>query len=58
MKESKTEWARVVSRRLFKTPAYADTVYNYFRSITTRPKKQTKPTLSISQAIYGDIIDE
>ncbi len=58
MKESKLEWARVASRRLFKTPAYADTVYNYFRSITSKPKKQTKPTLSISQAIYGDIIDE
>ena len=58
MKESNTEWARVVSRRLFKTTAYADTVYNYFRSITNKPKKQTKPTLSISQAIYGDIIDE
>ena len=58
MKTSETEWARVVSRRLFKTPAYADTVYNYFRSITDKPKKQTKPSLSISQAIYGDIIDE
>ena len=58
MKESKYEWARVVSRRLFKTQAYADTVNNYFRSITAKSKKQTKPTLSISQAIYGDIIEE
>ena len=58
MKNSDNEWGRVVSRRLFKTPAYADTVNNYFRSITSKAKKQTKPTLSISQAIYGDIIEE
>ena len=58
MKHSKLEWARVLSRRLFKTPAYAETVNDYFRSITDKAKKQTMPTLSISQAIYGDIIGE
>lgn len=57
MKDSDTQWARVVSRRMFKTQPYAEIVTGYFRSITHKPKKQTKATLSLSQAIYGDILE-
>ena len=53
MKDSPYKWGRIVSRRLFRTPAYADTVDSYFRSITYKPKRQTKPTLCLDQALYG-----
>ena len=53
MKDSKYKWGRVTSRRLFRTEQYAQTVYNYFRSITPQCKTQTKPTCSLLQALYG-----
>lgn len=53
MKDSPYKWGRVTSRRLFRTPAYAETVDKYFRSIINKSKKQTKPTLSLPQALYG-----
>ena len=56
MKDKDEKWSRITSRRLFKTPAYSETVSDYFRSITSASKKQTKPTLSLSQALYG--VDE
>ncbi len=58
MKESNYKWGRVTSRRLFKTNASADTVVDYFRTITPNSKKQTKPTDSLQQAIYGVEISE
>lgn len=58
MKDSNYKWGRVTSRRLFRTNQYAETVDSYFRSITSECKKQTKPTDSLLQAIYGlDIYD-
>ncbi len=56
MKQGDEKWIRVTSRRLFRTTAYSETVTDYFRSIMKRPKRQTKPTLSLSQALYG--VDE
>ena len=56
MKDSPYKWGRVTSRRLFRTPAYTETVDKFFRSIVKKSKKQTKPTLSLSQALYG--VDE
>ncbi len=56
MKDGEEKWSRITSRRLFRTPAYSETVSDYFRSITSASKKQTKPTLSLSQALYG--VDE
>ena len=53
MKLGEEKWSRITSRRLFRTPAYSETVADYFRSITEDAKKQTKPTLSLSQALYG-----
>ena len=53
MKESPYKWGRVVSRRLFKTQAYAETVVDFFRSITKKAKKQTKPVKSMIEALYG-----
>jgi len=57
MKEKDEKWARITSRRLFKTPAYSETVDDYFRSITNNSKKQTKPTLSLTQALYDSDIE-
>ncbi len=57
MKESTFKWGRVTSRRLFKTKAYSDTVNDYFRSIIKTSKKQTKPTLSLSEALYDGEIE-
>ena len=48
---------KVTSRRLFKTPAYSETVSDYFRSITENAKEQTKPTLSLTQALYDADIE-
>ncbi len=56
MKAGEEKWIRVTSRRLFRTPAYSETITDYFRSIFTKTKRQTKPTLSLSQALYG--VDE
>ena len=56
MKDGEAKWSRITSRRLFRTPAYSETVSDYFRSIMKKAKKQTKPTLSLSQALYG--VDE
>ena len=53
MKDSNLKWGRTTSRRLFRTSQYADTVDNYFRSITPRCKTKTKPTYSLMQALYG-----
>jgi NurA-like 5'-3' nuclease len=53
MKESPYKWGRVVSRRLFKTQAYVETVEDFFRSITKKAKKQTKPAKSMIEALYG-----
>ena len=53
MKNSDSKWGRVVSRRLFKTQAYSQTVYDFFRSITKNARKQTKPVESMLEALYG-----
>ncbi len=53
MKDSEYKWGRITSRRLFRTQQYAETINNYFRSITPTCKKQTKPTSSLLQALYG-----
>ena len=58
MKESPYKWGRTTSRRLFRTNAYAETVTNYYRSITPNCKKQTKPTYSLLQALYGLDLDD
>jgi len=58
MKDSSFKWGRTTSRRLFRTVAYAETVTNYFRAITPRCKKQTSPTYSLMQALYGLELDE
>ena len=53
MKDSPYKWGRVVSRRLFRTQAYSETVDDYFRSITDKPKRRTKPILCLAEALYG-----
>lgn len=53
MKNNDSKWGRVVSRRLFKTPAYSQTVDDFFRSITQNAKRQTKPVESMLEALYG-----
>ncbi len=58
MKESKYKWGRTTSRRLFRTTQYAETVDNYFRSITPKSKSKTKPTYSLMQALYGLELDD
>ncbi len=57
MKDSPYKWGRITSRRLFRTQPYAETVANYFRCITPASKKQTKPTYSLLQALYGLDLD-
>lgn len=56
MKDQEEKWARITIRRLFKSVQTAETITNYYRSLMKRPKKQTKPTESLSQALYG--VDE
>ena len=58
MKDSPYKWGRATSRRLFKTTAYAETVSAYFRTITPKCKRQTKPTYSLPQALYGIDLDD
>ncbi len=50
------KWARSTSRRLFRNEIQAMIITDFFRSITLKPKKQTKKTLTTSQALYG--VDE
>lgn len=53
MKESEYKWARSTSRRLFRNEIQTEIVTDFFRSLTPKAKKQTKKTLTTSQALYG-----
>lgn len=53
MKQSELKWARSTSRRLFRNEIQTEIVTDYFRSFTPKIKKQTKKTLTTSQALYG-----
>lgn len=53
MKNSEYKWARSTSRRLFRNEIQTDIVTDFFRSLTPKAKKQTKKTLTTSQALYG-----
>lgn len=53
MKNSEYKWARSTSRRLFRNEIQAEIVTDYFRSLIPKIKKQTKETLTTSQALYG-----
>lgn len=53
MKESEYKWARSTSRRLFRNEIQTEVVTDFFRSLTPKARKQTKKTLTTSQALYG-----
>lgn len=53
LKQSEYKWARSTSRRLFRNEIQAEIVTEFFRSLTPKAKKQTKKTLTTSQALYG-----
>ena len=58
LKKSKYKWARSTTRRLFRNEIQAEIVTDFFRAITPKVKKQTKKTLTTSQALYGLEDDE
>lgn len=58
LKKSKYKWARSTTRRLFRNEIQAEIVTEFFRAITPKVKKQTKKTLTTSQALYGLEEDE
>lgn len=53
LKTSEYKWARSTSRRLFRNEIQTEIVTDFFRSITTKARKQTQKTLTTSQALYG-----
>lgn len=53
MKVSPYKWARSTSRRLFRNEIQTEIVTDFFRSLLPKVKKQTKKTLTTSQALYG-----
>lgn len=53
LKVSKYKWGRSTSRRLFRNEIQANIITDFFRSLTPKAKKQTKKTLTTSQALYG-----
>lgn len=53
LKESKYKWGRSTSRRLFRNEIQTEIVTDFFRSLTPKAKRQTKKTLTTSQALYG-----
>lgn len=53
LKNSEYKWGRSTSRRLFRNEIQAEIVTDFFRSLASRVKKQTKKTLTTSQALYG-----
>lgn len=53
LKISEYKWARSTSRRLFRNEIQTEIVTDFFRSLTSKAKKQTKRTLTTSQALYG-----
>ena len=56
LKLSEYKWARSTSRRLFRNEIQTEIITDYFRSLLPKVKKQTKNTLTTSQALYG--VDE
>lgn len=53
LKKSEYKWARSTTRRLFRNEIQTEIVTEFFRSLTPKAKKQTKKTLTTSQALYG-----
>lgn len=53
LKNSQYKWGRSTSRRLFRNEIQTEIVTEFFRSLTPKAKKQTKKTLTTSQALYG-----
>lgn len=56
VKTMEYKWARLISRKLFKTDIQVNALTEYFRMIVTKPKRQTKKTLTTTKALYG--VDE
>mgnify|MGYP003294244123 CR=1 FL=1 len=56
LKNTEYKWARSTSRRLFRNEIQTEIITDYFRSLIPKVKKQSKKTLTTSQALYG--VDE
>lgn len=53
LKDSDFKWGRSTSRRLFRNEIQSEIITDFFRSLTPKSKRQTKKTLTTSQALYG-----
>lgn len=53
MKKSEYKWGRSTTRRLFRNEIQTEVLTDFFRSLQPKLKRQTKKTLTTSQALYG-----